>query len=275
METLKASGKEFNCHPTDKINFYEFDDLLDLQTNFIPSIKDLGFVVVRNLFPKFYIDEARDAYFNLFKDGEYKKENGNWINLKNHKDSHGCNLHPSKSFLNTDKFLNIINFKKLNDLSSMFLKTKKSILSPRMIVRSFSRLSERCTYAHRDKEYFQSPNPSNVITCWIPLGPVGEHNGQLIYLKNSHKKESIVDNFVKKDKIISQDFDQISKDLNLNWIRPLIKEGDVIFHSLEIIHASFDSNSDIPRLSIDLRFVSTNQDNDPRWSNSWRGDDGI
>ena len=68
---------------------------------------------------------------------------------------------------------------------------------------------------------------------------------------------------------------KFQKDLNLNWTRPIIKEGDAIFHSLEIVHASFDSNSDIPRLSIDLRFSSSNEDHDPRWSNSWRGDDGL
>ena len=67
----------------------------------------------------------------------------------------------------------------------------------------------------------------------------------------------------------------LSKNLNLNWIRPIIEEGDVIYHSLEIVHASFDSNSNIPRLSIDLRFSASAEDHDPRWSNPWRGDDGL
>ena len=232
MEKLKASNKEFICHPTDKSHYYDCDILLKTNTKSIPIIKNEGFVIVRNIFPKFYIDEARDAYFSLFKSGEYKNENGNWINIKTHKDSHGCNNHPSINFLQTDQFLKIINYKKLNDLSSKFLKTEKPILSPRMIVRSFSRLSERCTYAHRDKEYFQSTNPKNVITCWIPLGPVGKLYGQLIYLNNSQKKESIVDCIEKKDKIISKDLGQISKKLNLDWTRPIIKEGDAIFHSL-------------------------------------------
>ena len=58
-------------------------------------------------------------------------------------------------------------------------------------------------------------------------------------------------------------------------IRPIIEEGDVIYHSLEIVHASFDSSSNIPRLSIDLRFSASDEDHDPRWSNPWRGDDGL
>ena len=44
---------------------------------------------------------------------------------------------------------------------------------------------------------------------------------------------------------------------------------------LEIIHASFDSISDIPRLSIDLRFAGCINDTDSRWNNIWRGDDGL
>ena len=63
--------------------------------------------------------------------------------------------------------------------------------------------------------------------------------------------------------------------MNLKWYRPIIEIGDVIFHSLEIIHASFDSFSNIPRLSIDLRFAASEDDLDPRWSNEWRGDDGL
>ena len=144
-----------------------------------------------------------------------------------------------------------------------------------MIVRSFSKLSERCTYAHRDKEYFVSPNPKNVATCWIPVGSVGKDKGQLIYLLGSHKNEHLFDQKVSKEKIISKDFDKLSKNLNMDWYRPIIEEGDVIFHSLEIVHASFDSNSILPRLSIDLRYSSSIKDEDPRWKNAWRGDDGL
>ena len=140
-----------------------------------------------------------------------------------------------------------------------------------MIVRSFSKISKRCTYAHRDKEYFKSQNPNNVATCWIPLGQVGPLFGQLIYLLGSQFKESKIDKLVNSEKIITKDLGDLSKNLNLNWIRPIIEEGDVIYHSLEIVHASFDSSSNIPRLSIDLRFSASDEDHDPRWSNPWRG----
>ena len=69
MENLKASNKEFICLPSDKLNFYDCDYLLNSKNKSIPIVKELGFVVVRNLFPKIFIDEARDAYFSLFKQG--------------------------------------------------------------------------------------------------------------------------------------------------------------------------------------------------------------
>ena len=80
-----------------------------------------------------------------------------------------------------------------------------------MIVRSFSNLSDRCTYAHRDKEYFNSFKPENVITCWIPLGLVGSNNGQLIYLLDSHKREKEIDKLVNSERIISKDFNKLSE----------------------------------------------------------------
>ena len=83
------------------------------------------------------------------------------------------------------------------------------------------------------------------------------------------------DKKVTKDKIISKYLGTLSKNTNLKWYRPILEEGDVIFHSLEIIHASFDSISTLPRLSIDLRYSSSIEDEDPRWKNTWRGDDGL
>lgn len=274
MEVLQASKEKFICYSSKEVNTLSCNKLLH-EDSALKSLNDMGFLVVKNVIPKNKIVNARNAYFSLFKNGEYKKDHENWIHLKNHEDSHGCNTHPSKDFLNTKEFKDIVRSEKLFELSKKILKTENAKLSPRMIVRSFSKLSKRCTYAHRDKEYFKSQNPNNVATCWIPLGKVGPLFGQLIYLLGSQFKESKIDKLVNSEKIITKDLGDLSKNLNLNWIRPIIEEGDVIYHSLEIVHASFDSNSNIPRLSIDLRFSASAEDHDPRWSNPWRGDDGL
>lgn len=275
MEVLTASKKRFDCYSSNEVNTLNFQELILGKDLNLPKLNKIGFLVIKNVIPKEDIDNARNNYFNLFKNGEYEKFNDKWIHLSNHKDPHGCNNHPSKEFLKKEQFLKIILSDNLNFLTKKLLNSNEVFLSPRMIVRSFSKLSSKCTFAHRDKEYFICKNSKNVITCWIPLGPVGVEYGQLIYLSDSHKKEKLIDNFVKDEKIISKDLDKLSKDLNLKWFRPIIEEGDIIFHSLEIVHSSFDSCSNIPRLSIDLRFSSTIEDHDPRWSNSWRGNDGL
>ena len=275
MEVLTASKKKFDCYSSKEVNTISFQEFFLRKNKNLPNINQLGFLVIKNVIPKKDISLARDAYFNLFKNGEYKKLNHEWIHLNNHKDPHGCNKHPSKEFLKTNQFLKIISAEKLNFLTKKLFNSEEVFLSPRMIVRSFSKLSTKCTFAHRDKEYFQCKNPKNVITCWIPLGKVGAGNGQLIYLSDSHKKEKLIDNLVGDEKIITKDLDKLSKDLNLKWVRPIIEEGDVIFHSLEIVHSSFDSFSNVPRLSIDLRFSSTVNDHDKRWSNPWEGNDGL
>ena len=276
MEILKASKNKFNCLVGRDLNNIRFEDLISKDNLFeIPSLSDLGFLVVKNVLDKEIIKSARDAYFNLFEQGEYKEFNNDWIHLKNHEDSHGCQNHPSITFLKNKAFLKIINSQLIKKISIKLLNSESTILCPRKIVRSFSNLSDRCTYAHRDKEYFKSYKPENVITCWIPLGLVGSNNGQLIYLLDSHKREKEIDKLVNAERIISKDFNKLADSLNLKWYRPIIEIGDVIFHSLEIIHASFDSLSNIPRLSIDLRFAASDKYLDPRWSNEWRGDDGL
>lgn len=276
MEVLKASGKEFSCFSSREENTFFYDDIFSSENLYRSlNLSNNGFLVIKNIITKEQVKLARDKYFSLFQNGEYKKEKGDWVHLNSHPDPHGCNRHPAKEFLKSDEFHSIVSSKKLFKVAKRILNSDKTTLCPRMIVRSFSKLSERCTYAHRDKDYFFSPNPKNVATCWIPLGSVGVDNGQLIYLLQSHKDESFFDKKVTKDKIISKYLETLSKNTNLKWYRPIIEEGDVIFHSLEIIHASFDSNSILPRLSIDLRYSSSIKDEDPRWKNAWRGDDGL
>ena len=277
MEILKASNNQFSCFATRSLNYINSEELISIEDfRQVPNVSKLGFLVVKNVINKKLINNARNTYFSLFENGEYKRHKNDWIHLKNHKDSHGCNNHPSIEFLKKNEFKKIINSQSIQKITKKLLRAESSILCPRMIVRSFSNISERCTFAHRDKEYFKSSSPKNIITCWIPLGFVGINTGQLIYLLDSHKKEEEIDKLVNSERVISRNLNDLSNSLNLKWYRPIIEIGDVIFHSLEIIHASFDSNTNIPRLSIDLRYSASSElDLDIRWLNEWRGDDGL
>ena len=276
MEVLTASGKQFKCHSPSGEYKLEYKNLFSkLGDKKKELFKKNGYLVIKNILSKKDIANARNTYFSLFQKGEYEKKYGDWIHIKNHEDSPGCNNHPSRDFLQNQHFFNIIENQNLKKATCWILNSETSIMSPRIIVRSFSKLSERCTFAHRDKEYFKSANSKNVFTCWIPLGPIGSEFGQLIYLENSHTEEKRIDKLVNSQKIISKDLNKLANDLNLNWIRPILEEGDILLHSLDIVHASFDSFSNVPRLSLDLRYALSLEDTDQRWSQSWRGDDGL
>ena len=71
------------------------------------------------------------------------KEKGDWVHLHSHPDPHGCNSHPAKEFLKSDEFHSIVSSKAFN-VAKRILNSDKTTLCPRMIVRSFSKLSERC-----------------------------------------------------------------------------------------------------------------------------------
>ena len=51
--------------------------------------------------------------------------------------------------------------------------------------------------------------------------------------------------------------------------------GDIVVHSILLLHASFDSQSIEPRLSTDIRFSVNREKADGRWMKYWRGDDGF
>ena len=274
-EMLTASGKELNCYASERFNIFDYKDTINDEIDLVDKVYDLGFLVVKDVISKELIKKSRDVYFSLFKSREYIKQRNEWIHIKNHKDLHGCGNHPSKLFLQSNELWNVVNSEKLKKVSNKLLNTKNTIISPRIIVRSFSKLSYKHTYAHRDMEYYKSPNIRKVITCWIPLGPADVNHGQLIYLEESHKRQNAISKLVKRDKIISENLNKLSDKFRLRWIRPILNEGDVIFHSLEIVHSSFESKSIFPRLSIDIRFAASDSDLDPKWSTSWRGDDGL
>ena len=143
-------------------------------------------------------------------------------------------------------------------------------------MRSFSKCSTFTTKAHRDKEYYVSSDSSKAITSWIPIGPADKNHGQLIYLENSHQF-SFADksNKDKKERIISSSLNELANEKCSRWLIPKINMGDILFHCLFSVHASFESKVTIPRLSCDLRFAGSKEYEDPRWHSYWYGEDGL
>ena len=208
----------------------------------------------------------------------YKRQvyDGNeWTHVKRSKLSHGVGSHPSTIFVRSKSFRDFIGSSILKKLSSTLLHSDESVLCPRAILRSFSHFSSRCTLAHRDVDYFSTPDDTKVVTTWIPLGPADDHHGQLIYLKDSHKNVSAISKLVKGDRTITSDLKSLADSLESIWYMPTLSKGDIMVHCLNTVHASFNTNNSIPRLSCDLRFAPSIEYLDPKWSSYWRGDDGL
>ena len=272
---LRSSGIEFKAYAPTQSYYADSKDIILNKDDYQNRIAQQGFLVVKNIMNKEKIKILRDKYYLLFKE-EYKKVNKDWYQIKEPKDSHGYGNHPVKDFLKSDDFLEFVNDPYLNKIVSILLGSDGSVLSKRILVRSFSSLSTFTTSAHRDKEYYVSSNPLEAITAWIPLGIVDKVHGQLIYLEKSHTFDFIdKSKHDKKDRVISKNLSKLAKGKASRWLIPEVNPGDVIFHSLESVHASFDSNTLVPRLSCDLRFASSKEYLDPRWNNYWYGEDGL
>ncbi len=272
---LLSSGLEFKAYEPSSKYYVNSKDLLGNKNYFKNKVNEQGFLVVRDVFDKKQLELLRDQYYSLFKE-EYKKENNNWYQIKEPKEPHGYGNHPVKKYLKSSTFIQFTQNQDLQKIVSALLGCKQAFLSKRILVRSFSSMSTFTTPAHRDKEYYVSSKPSNVLTSWIPFSPADNEHGQLIYLEDSH--EFLFEDNSKKErrkKIISKDLNQLALDKVSRWLIPEINLGDIIFHSLGIVHASFESNTIIPRLSCDLRFSSSVEYSDPRWNDYWYGEDGL
>ena len=272
---LISSGIKFKAYAPSEKYYADSKDILLNKEEFKNKVTQQGFLVVKNLMDKEKIKTLRNEYYLSFKE-EYKKESEEWHQIKEPKDSHGYGNHPVKNYLKSENFLTFVNDPYLKKIVSILFGSKDAFLSKRVLVRSFSNLSTFTTSAHRDKEYYVSSNPLKAITAWIPLGVVDKVHGQLVYLEESHNFQFIdKSNFDKKDRIISKNLSKLANEKGSRWLIPSVNPGDVIFHCLNSVHASFDSNTSVPRLSCDLRFASSTDYLDYRWNNYWYGEDGL
>jgi len=267
---LKASQKSFEAIDASREYYIDSNDLLNRYNDKCFG----GFLVVKNVFSHEIIDSLRSQYFSMF-DGDYTYDGKDWTHVKNLQSRHGVGSHPANIFVKSKPFCDFIQSDILKRLAAVLLNSEQSVLCPRAILRSFSHFSSRCTLAHRDGEYFRVKDNTKAITAWVPIGPADIQHGQLVYLKNSHKNIETISPLVKEDRTIASDLKSLENQLKTTWQLPNVSKGDVVFHCLNSVHASFDTNNMIPRLSCDLRFASSTEYLDPNWSTYWRGDDGL
>lgn len=237
------------------------------------ALDDYGFLVIKNAVNTDTLREFANSYFRLFPESFQQTENNTWKQFSDTSSPHGVGSHPANSFVRSDIFSTLLRDCRLNELVASHFPSTSQLL-PRVILRCFTNYSTRHTLPHRDKEYIKplEPNLHKAITIWMPLTPVGKYNGQLIYFPKSDYIASRSEQISLEGSPL--DLDMIPELKSSPWFFPIIEYGDLLVHTMDVIHSSFPPEADTyTRLSIDLRYVNNLQYTDSRWLNPWRGDD--
>ena len=145
------------------------------------------------------------------------------------------------------------------------------------------------TAPHMDIVYMGRGTP-NLYTAWTPLGDISFETGGLMILEKSHLHHRINENYGKKDVDkfcankrgenfvqmggggnistggwLSRHPVKLRKNLGGRWLSTEFCAGDLLFFTMNTIHASLDNRSNQIRLSADSRYQLASEPADERW----------
>ena len=110
---------------------------------------------------------------------------------------------------------------------------------------------------HQDGAYW-GLSPMEVLTAWIALGPVNQSNGCMRVIPGSHKRTHLPqrdtfneDSALTRGQEISVEVDETKA------VDFVLQPGQISLHHLWIVHGSKANLSDIPRIGLAVRYVST------------------
>ena len=136
----------------------------------------------------------------------------------------------------------------------------------------FVRPGEGCGF-HSDGPYMNRGS-NRVYTSWIPLGDVTREEGALIILENSHKDETLLSTYAKRDadkeKIswLSTNPLKLQNRFGGRWLSTDFEAGDVLCFGMHMLHGALDNCSPIKRcrLTSDTRYQPAAEPIDERWN---------
>lgn len=142
------------------------------------------------------------------------------------------------------------------------------------------------TQSHCDIVYM-GRGTQQLYTAWTPFGDVPFEQGGLIVLEGSNNHERLRNTYGKKDVDsfctnktgrqaqhhwafgngggLSQNPNQISRQLGGRWLTAEYKLGDALFFTAHTVHASIDNKSKHIRISSDSRYQLASDPVDERW----------
>jgi ectoine hydroxylase-related dioxygenase (phytanoyl-CoA dioxygenase family) len=246
-----------------------------------------GYLFLRGVVDEAAVRRLRSAYFGAFSgyDPPYLRPGsdpaeGVFSGVR-HPDlpAHGTKGHPAYDFVRSAAVGDFVDADALSSLARKVL-DGDVVRLPRTILRHFDRSSTTASRAHVDYSYLDAGS-DNLVTMWIPVGDCPLEAGGLVYLEGSHRLSSgqlaelrRVTDRPDDARPISHDLAWVSGHLASRWLWADFRAGDVAIHSPHTVHASVDTNIDVMRVSVDVRFLRRGDTVDARWMSTWAGDDG-
>ena len=110
---------------------------------------------------------------------------------------------------------------------------------------------------HQDGAYW-SLSPMEVVTAWVALGPVTPENGCMRVIAGSHRQSHLPQRETFGDNNVLSRGQEITVEVDEHKAVDLqLQPGQMSLHHLWIVHGSNANQSDIPRIGIAIRYVST------------------
>ncbi len=274
--------------PTDSEHFAPMRDstaLLDDPAKLREQFQQDGYVYLRGVLDRPKVMALRAHYFDMFDETYFKpgtsRQDGEWSGvIPDGQLRHGVAGHPAHTLVRSSAFADFAASRELEAVARMLLNDDEVRQLPRQIVRHFNKgpVSSR---AHTDYDYMDKGSAS-IITMWLPIGDCPVQSGGLTYLEGSHTiPKSNLDVLKAKrtdrpddTRPISHDLGWTATQLGGRWLYADYAAGDVAIHSPHLVHASLDTQTDMMRMSVDIRFLPKSVEPDPRWLKPWAGDDG-
>ncbi len=110
---------------------------------------------------------------------------------------------------------------------------------------------------HQDGAYW-GLSPMEVATAWVALGPVTPENGCMRVIPGSHTQPNLPQRDTFADNNVLSRGQEISVAVDeAQAVDLALQPGQISLHHLWIVHGSNANTSDIPRIGIAIRYVST------------------
>jgi hypothetical protein len=74
---------------------------------------------------------------------------------------------------------------------------------------------------------------------------------------------------------LTHELRQLADVTGQRWLWADFEASDLVVHSPFIIHASVNSETDLMRVSMDIRYRPRDVPSDPRWADDWSATDGF